>query len=631
MCVLSAPYPFPFLVVELPLPHTIAKWFGTYLPDFRQAAIDPNFRSTANLCTRQHSWRIVAVGDGYQFSAVGRGGIFDHLTTTLPDHRISRLEQVHRFDAPWEATASAKLRQGDATILDLYEQHDRIIPTGDQTLAEVVTEMYVERKNAGVEVGVFAATNQQVAELNASIQGALSDTGQLKEPITGTGLFIGDVIETRSNNRELTTDTGQFVKNRDRWTITAVDHGGLVVTGTAGTVTLPVVYVAEHVNLAYAQTAHASQGRTISGTSIYAYDPDTAPADRAGIYVPLTRGKHENLAVVQADNVPIAKQHLADAVSRRWIDTPAITHLHEPQPAEPVGLATQIDTAKDLLDNFEQQSLFDTGIPSPTINPTPPEPDETRRATRSEAQERQHQPVEPVVVLLPGVLIDKLAVVERLGWSVDNAHTKIAEIKATHATVTANYRDAINAHKQLTTTYNDHLDKMPLVRGRKKWEATLTSYDHQLKGSHQNLDQLKETLGSLKNQHNYWSQYRSLTPQVELGNARTALTADRHARGHQAVTDPEITSRLGLAPQDPAAFTVWKEAAGAISQHSVFNQHRHNPDLDLGASHYTINSQLKTDIRTATQTLGEHVGYAQVPDLQPKTISRTIEGPSLGL
>lgn len=605
---------------------------GTLIVDEAGMVSTPQWDQLTELAAT-NGWRIVAVGDGYQFSAVGRGGIFDHLTNTLPDHRISRLEQVHRFNESWEADASAALRHGATAALDLYEQHDRIIPTGPaRDLVETVTGLYLDRHTAGVEVGVFAATNQQVAELNKSIQEALADTGQLGQPIADSGLHIGDLIETRSNNRNLVTDQNQFVKNRDRWTITnTTSDGGLVVTGQAGTVTLPNVYVAEHVNLAYAQTAHASQGRTIAGTSIYAYDPDQAPADRAGIYVPLTRGKQENLAVVAADTPAIAKQHLADAISRRWIDTPAITHLHDQPrpPAELVGLATQIDAAKTLLDDFEQQSLFDTGVPSPTINPTPPEPTEDRRASRSEAQERQ--PVEPVPVLSPAVLIDKLAVVDRLGWHVENAPTEIDRVKATHATVAANYRTAVDVHNELVKTRNNHDDNKPLVRGVKKWEATLTSYDHQLKGSHQNLDQLKETLGSLKNQHNYWSQYRSLAPQVELGNARTALANDRQHRGQQAVTDSAMIARLGPAPTQPAAFTAWADAAGAISQHGVFSQHRYDPQHDLGTSDYSINSQLKTDIRTATGTLGEHVGIAQVPDLQPKTISRSIEGPSLGL
>lgn len=609
---------------------------GTLIIDEAGMVSTPQWDALTQLA-QTNNWRIVAVGDGYQFAAVGRGGIFDHLANTLPDHRISRLEQVHRFDQPWEANASASLRQGDTSILDVYEQHDRIIATGaEQDLVDVVTGLYLDRHNTGVDVGVFAATNQQVAELNTSIQTALADLGQLGQPITGSGLFVGDVIETRQNDRELTTDTGQFVKNRDRWTITnTTPNDGLVVTGTAGTVTLPDDYVAEHVNLAYAQTSHASQGRTIAGTSIYAYDPNVAPADRAGIYVPMTRGREENLAVVAADTVPIAKAHLADAISRRWIDTPAITHLHD-QPAEPVALIEQVDTAKTLLGDFEQQTLFDTAVPSPTVRPDTPEPDETRRATRSEAQERQqqhHQPVEPipVPVLSPAELIDKLAVVDRLAWPVENADVQRDRVEADYRTTRSQLDHAITAHNDLTATYNDHLDKMPLVRGRKKWDATFDRYERDLDRSQHNVDHLKDRLNNLKTEHTNWGQYRSLTTQLDLSNAQNALTQDRQHRGHQAVTDPAMIARLGPPPTQPAALDAWHQAAGAIEQHTVFSHHRYNPEHDLQGRDYAIGQNLKTSVRTATQTLGQHVGIEQVPDLQPKTLDRTIEGPSLGL
>ena len=617
---------------------------GTLIIDEAGMVSTPQWDQLTQLA-QQHSWRIVAVGDGYQFAAVGRGGIFDHLANTLPDHRISRLEQVHRFDQAWEADASAALRQGDTSILDTYEQHDRIIATGpEQDLVDVVTGLYLDRHNTGVDVGVFAATNQQVAELNTSIQEALADLDRLGPAATDTGLFIGDVIETRQNDRELTTSSGQFVKNRDRWTITAVGDTGLVVTGASGTVTLPDEYVAEHVNLAYAQTAHASQGRTIAGTSIYAYDPDLAPADRAGIYVPMTRGREENLAVVAADNTAIAKAHLADAISRRWIDTPAIAHLHEQPrpPAEPVSLATQIDTAKTLLGDFEQQSLFDTGIPSPTINPEPPqattepiEPTATgaKEARRSEAKPRQqhHETRRPdpesAMVLSPAVLIENLQIVERLAWGVDNAATEQARIAATHRDVSARYENVRESHNTLIEERNVHVDNMPLLRGHKKWEATLTGYDQTLERSELVLDQLTTQLASLKEQHTNLGRYRDLATQLELGNARNNLTNDRQARGLDAINNPNITRRLGPPPADDVAFTIWKNAAGAIDQQQTFARHHHGHAMDPDI--YSITRQLQIGTHTAIKELGQHLGIDQVPQLQPKPID--IEGPQLGL
>ena len=616
-----------------------------------------------------NGWRVRAVGDGYQFAAVGRGGIFDHLASTLPDHRVSRLEQVHRFDNPWEGQASAALRQGNHDVLDLYETHGRIIPTGpDTSLVDTVTNLYMQRHRDGIEVGVFAATNTQVDELNTTIQTALNNTGRLG-PRTGAtgaageGLFVGDLIETRHNNRNLVTDRNLFVKNRDRWTITGHgEHGDLTVTGSSGTVTLPADYVGEYVNLAYAQTAHGSQGRTISGTSIYAYNPDTAPTDRAGIYVPMTRGRHENVAVIQADSPTIAKQHLVDAISRRWIDTPAISHLHEQQDhVEPVPIAEQLDAAHQVLDTYEQQTLF-TPAPTPTVQPEVPtrppvEPasptlhetlQKTPGARRSEAEPRQHHPTqhrepsiadtapplspevaEEVAVLQPELilsshdLVTNLGIVDRLAYGVDNAPDHLEAIDAARTETLDRYRQTAATHNELIETRNTHADNKPLLRGVKEWQATLNRYDHALAGSSQDLERIKTSYEDLGTQRDNWSQYRSLAVQLELGTARTALEADREQRGLHATTnpDPAVLARIGPLPTEPEARHAWTAAAGAISQRSVFKDNYHDrADID----HYSIDYTLKANTKTAVTNLGQHVGIEQIPELQPQPITRDL-------
>ncbi len=86
-----------------------------------------------------------------------------------------------------------------------------------------------------------------------------------------------------------------MVKNRDRWTVAAVHRdGSLTVDGSTGRVTLPAEYVAADVELAYAETSHATQGRTVDRSFLYL----DGPTGTAGIYVPLTRGRTSNEAFV---------------------------------------------------------------------------------------------------------------------------------------------------------------------------------------------------------------------------------------------------------------------------------------------------------------------------------------------
>ncbi len=114
-------------------------------------------------------------------------------------------------------------------------------------------------------------------------------------PVGTNRAHVGDVVATRRNERTLLTDRQRMVKNRDRWTVAAVHRdGSLTVDGSTGRVTLPAEYVAADVELAYAETSHATQGRTVDRSFLYL----DGPTGTAGIYVPLTRGRTSNEAFV---------------------------------------------------------------------------------------------------------------------------------------------------------------------------------------------------------------------------------------------------------------------------------------------------------------------------------------------
>lgn len=88
----------------------------------------------------------------------------------------------------------------------------------------------------------------------------------------GTIAGTGDEVVTRHNDRRLTTESGSWVKN----------GAGMV---------LPASYVASHVELGYATTAHRAQGLTVD-TAHALIDPATAT--RELLYVAVTRGASAN-------------------------------------------------------------------------------------------------------------------------------------------------------------------------------------------------------------------------------------------------------------------------------------------------------------------------------------------------
>ena len=83
---------------------------------------------------------------------------------------------------------------------------------------------------------------------------------------------------------------GGWVRNGDRWTVTRVHKDGSMQVQRlgvdfGGTVTLPAAYVAEHVDLGYAVTAHRAQGMTVDTSHVVV----TGSTTRENFYVSMTR------------------------------------------------------------------------------------------------------------------------------------------------------------------------------------------------------------------------------------------------------------------------------------------------------------------------------------------------------
>lgn len=191
-----------------------------------------------------------------------------------------------------------------------------------------------EATERGESACLTAPTNVAVVALNIEAQWRRLDAGQLDASgkVLAVGpyrLHQGDVVATRQNERALVTDRKLMVKNRDRWTVKAIHRdGAITVEGRTGRVRLPAAYVAENVELAYAQTCHASQGRTVDRSFLYL----DAPTGAAGIYVPMTRGRESNEAFVVLRGEETPADVIAEALTRSWIDRSAVAVRAELRP-----------------------------------------------------------------------------------------------------------------------------------------------------------------------------------------------------------------------------------------------------------------------------------------------------------
>jgi ATP-dependent exoDNAse (exonuclease V) alpha subunit len=309
---------------------------ATVIVDEAGTLSTPHLAELARLADHHH-WRIVLVGDPRQFSAVGRGGMFSHLTTTCG---AIELDQVHRFTHQWERAASLRLRNADATVLVEYNRRGRL---HDGAATDLESELMEAWRQARVRT--------RIADGELDPDGPSLTIGDYT-------LLVGDEVVTRHNQRRLRTDRGVIVKNRDHWRVTAIHHDrSVTVTGRSGTVRLPAGYVAEHVELGYAKTSHATQGRTVD-TALLLVD---APTDTRGVYTPMTRGRLANHAYVVTDDTQTARDVLAQALSRDWIDHPALARRQQlvaDQSAVPVWSSLQTarpDCTQQLLPRGARQ------------------------------------------------------------------------------------------------------------------------------------------------------------------------------------------------------------------------------------------------------------------------------------
>ena len=267
-------------------------------------------------------WRIALVGDPLQFSAVGRGGMFGLLVDTFGG---IELERVHRFDNDWEREASLRLRQGDVSVAEVYEQHGRLHGGTRDQMERASVAAWWERRETGAKGLLMSPTNEATERLNQRAQQRRVRAGEIDPDgqhltIGPYTVHVGDEIATRHNDRNLTTDRNEMVRNRAVWTIQHIgDHGALTVSGKHGTVDLPPGYVAEHVELAYARTVMGAQGRNVQGGATL-FD---TPTDVRNLYVAMSRGTGTNEAFIVTTGEQTAADIFAQAIATDWIDLPA--------------------------------------------------------------------------------------------------------------------------------------------------------------------------------------------------------------------------------------------------------------------------------------------------------------------
>ncbi|WP_123917949.1 MobF family relaxase [Georgenia muralis] len=250
--------------------------------------------------------KVVLVGDPAQLQSVDAGGAFNMLVQAR-DGDLAQLVEVRRFVHEWEKHASLALRDGDPTAIDAYAAHRRILEGTTEAMVDAAYQAWQHELQTGMSSILVTEAAESVRQLNeraraeriqAGVTSTLREVG-LREEARAS---VGDVVITRRNDRRLRTSEGTWVRNGDRWTVTHVGRDGTLDVHRAAdlagaSVRLPAGYVARHVDLGYAVTAHRAQGLTVD-TAHVVVSPSTT---RENLYVSMTRGRHANTAYVALD------------------------------------------------------------------------------------------------------------------------------------------------------------------------------------------------------------------------------------------------------------------------------------------------------------------------------------------
>ena len=239
--------------------------------------------------------KVLLAGDWAQLSAVDAGGAFGLLVRDRAE-LVPQLTEVRRFRNAWERVASTDLRLGREDAVVTYEAHGRISGGERREMLERLYESWKADVAAGKSSLMIAPDTATVAELNRRAREDRVAAGEVRADglavAGGQVAGVGDVVATRENNRLLGTGKS-WVKNGDRFTVTAANEdGSMALRRPNGNreVVLPADYVAHHVELAYATTAHRAQGCTV-GTAHTFVSPTTT---REALYVAATRGREVN-------------------------------------------------------------------------------------------------------------------------------------------------------------------------------------------------------------------------------------------------------------------------------------------------------------------------------------------------
>jgi conjugative relaxase-like TrwC/TraI family protein len=248
--------------------------------------------------------RVIGTGDTRQLPAVEAGGMFSLIARRAGHWKLT---EVRRFAQAWERAASVRFGDGDVMALAEYAARGRIWAGPQDRVYDDAVDLYLTDVARGKQALLLAGGNEEAARLARLVRDRRIERGQIgvRREVTlrdGNPAGAGDLVRARLNTdidaggRRLTNrDTLRLIifrgRGKDRFAVTERQTGP---GRWSAPFTVPVSYLEQSAELAYAGNVYTNQGMTVDTARLVVSEG----MNREMLYVGMTRGREENTAHV---------------------------------------------------------------------------------------------------------------------------------------------------------------------------------------------------------------------------------------------------------------------------------------------------------------------------------------------
>ena len=493
-------------------------------------------RETARVMAHAHraGVKVIAIGDSGQLSSVQAGGWLGSLTKRLGSHE---LREVMRQRDPRERQLLAQVRRGaPADFITDKRKDGRIhVIAGDEQAAaagERAAVAWWRARQAECPWGqavLVVRDNDRRARLNALARAQLVREGLLGESVhvAGREFAVGDRVVARRNDHLRAVDNGM------RGTVIAVHHAEqhVVVRTDAGAQrVLEAAYVAEHLQHAYALTAHTAQGASVEWAAVVGHPDDFT---RNWSYTALSRARQPT------------ELFLIDTPTERELDRTDIA------PHQPAELGDERPPLERLAAAMRRRDDDDLALDR--IDMRPPQEHALRAGGTDQLHRRSVDELRNELVELR----------TRIGRYPDHLADQLQAARTAHAEAQLAIADARRRINELQSSPNRRLRRRtrdPAALAIERERLTLAEHHATAAAERQH------ELGARVPDRTEWDAERSrLRERATALEAELALRRSEHVRDALREPGNHLIAALGESPIHPRLKRTWQRAAQRVA------------------------------------------------------------------